>query len=37
MVEAARAKAVKVPMSVIGHTKPEIMINLVMENGRTFH
>jgi hypothetical protein len=38
MVEAARARAVKVPRSVIGHTKPEIMvINLVSENGRTLH
>jgi hypothetical protein len=31
MVEAAKARAVKVPMRVIGHIKPEIMINLVKE------
>jgi hypothetical protein len=38
MVEAARTKAVKVPMSVTGHTKPEIIvIILVSENCRTMH
>jgi hypothetical protein len=26
MVEAAKAKAVNVPMRVMGHTKPEIML-----------
>jgi hypothetical protein len=31
IVEAARANAVKVPMRVIGHSKPEIMINLGTE------